>query len=86
MHLIVFLIGLLSHEAGLLQLVLKGVHALLIGQGTVLKNLASTARVSDTSLCVDLFRFRHGAPIHPYMCQIIIDFFKYISLYHSRTY
>lgn len=40
LHLIVFLVGLLSQEAGLLQLVLQRVHALLIGQRTVLQHLA----------------------------------------------
>lgn len=42
LHLIVFLVSFLSHEAGFLQLVLKSIHTLFIGQGTVLKNLACT--------------------------------------------
>lgn len=42
LHLIVFLVSFLSHEAGFLQLVLKSIHTLFIGQRTVLKNLACT--------------------------------------------
>merc|ERR1719431_2141852 len=38
-NLIVFSVGFFSQEPGLLQLVLKGIHALLIGEGTVLKHL-----------------------------------------------
>ena len=43
-HLIVFPVGFLSQEAGFLQLVLKGVHALLIGEGAVLEHLAHAAK------------------------------------------
>lgn len=40
--LIVFLVCFLGEESGLLQLVLQGVHALLIGQRPVLEDLAGT--------------------------------------------
>lgn len=55
LHLIVFLVSFLSHEAGFLQLVLKSIHTLFIGQGTVLKNLACT--VKRVVLVFDWFRF-----------------------------
>lgn len=42
--LIVFLVSLLGEESGLLQLVLQGIHTLLISQGPVLQNLAGTKR------------------------------------------
>lgn len=38
--LIVFAVSILSHHAGLLQLALQTVHALLIGDASVLKHLA----------------------------------------------
>jgi hypothetical protein len=41
-HLIVFLVSLFSEESGFFELVLQGVHALLIGQRPVLEDLAGT--------------------------------------------
>lgn len=43
-NLIVFLVGFLSKESGLLQLILEGVHALFIRQAAILKNLAGALR------------------------------------------
>lgn len=43
-NLIVFLVGFLGEEPGLLQLVLKGVHALFVRQAAILENLAGALR------------------------------------------
>ena len=43
-HLIVFSVGLLGQESGLLQLVLEGLHPLLVGDAPVLKHLAHTGQ------------------------------------------
>ncbi len=40
--LVVFPVSLLREEPGLLELVLEGLHALLVGQGAVLQHLAHT--------------------------------------------
>merc|ERR1719291_846466 len=41
-NLVVFPVGLLSQEARLLQLVLEGLHPLLVGEGSVLQHLPHT--------------------------------------------
>jgi len=43
-NLIVFLVGFFGEESGLLQLILKGVHALFVRQAAVLENLAGALR------------------------------------------
>lgn len=51
-HLIVFLVGFLSEESGFLELVLKCVHTLLIGQRPVLEHLAGTASNDNFSMMI----------------------------------
>lgn len=48
--LIVFLVSLLSQETGFLQLVLQGVHTLLISQGLVLEHFAGAGPNNDNHL------------------------------------
>lgn len=43
-NLIVFLVGFFGEESGLLQLILKGVHALFVRQAAILENLAGALR------------------------------------------
>lgn len=43
-NLIIFLVGFFGEESGLLQLILKGVHALFIRQAAILENLAGALR------------------------------------------
>lgn len=47
-HLIIFLVGLFSHEPGLFQLVLQSVHTLFICQAFGFKNLTSSAPSKET--------------------------------------
>lgn len=50
LDLVVFFVRLFSEETGFLQLVLQGVHALFIGEWTVLEYLTGTDKKKKTSL------------------------------------